>query len=85
MLNQEKVDDFFHEFIKLLPNDLRLYKQDIEKNIRAALNATFARMDLVTREEFDIQTSLLSKTRILVDELEQKIKALEDKTGPQRD
>ena len=79
MIKQEKIDDFFQEFTKLLPDDLRDFKQDINRNLKAALNATFARMDLVTREEFDIQTALLSKTRTLVEELEQKINELENK------
>lgn len=79
MLKQEKVEEFFQEFSRLLPEDLRTYKSDMEKNLRAALNATFARMDLVTREEFDIQTALLGKTRELLQELETKIAELEAK------
>ena len=79
MIKQEKIDDFFQEFSRLLPDDLRDFKQDINRNLKAALNATFARMDLVTREEFDIQTALLSKTRVLVEELERKINELENK------
>ncbi|MFB3090541.1 MAG: accessory factor UbiK family protein, partial [Gammaproteobacteria bacterium] len=43
----------------------------------AGLQATFSRMDLVSREEFDIQTKLLSRTRALVEELEKKIDTLE--------
>ena len=67
------------EFSKLLPDDFRAYKKDLEKNLKAALNATFARMDLVTREEFDVQTALLSKTRELVQNLEMKVTELEKK------
>lgn len=78
MLKQDKVEEFFQEFSKLLPEDLRHYKNDVEKNLKAALNATFARMDLVTREEFDIQSALLSKTRELLEELELKVKELEN-------
>lgn len=79
MLKQETIEEFFQEFVKLLPDDLRQYKQDMEKNLKAALNAAFARMDLVTREEFDIQTALLGKTRELLDEMEEKITLLESK------
>jgi len=77
MLKSEKVEDFFQDFLKMLPEDLRVYRQDLMNNIRAALNGAFARMDLVTREEFDIQSELLAKTRLLVDELEKKIGELE--------
>jgi hypothetical protein len=79
MLKREKIDEFFREFAKLLPEDLRTYKQDMEKNLKAALNGAFARMDLVTREEFDIQTALLGKTRELLQELEIKVGELEKK------
>ena len=79
MLKQERVEEFFQEFSRLLPEDLRAYKNDMEKNLRAAMNATFARMDLVTREEFDVQTALLGKTRELLQELEAKVGELEDK------
>lgn len=79
MLKQEKVEEFFQEFSRLLPDDIRNYKRDMEKNLKAALNATFARMDLVTREEFDVQTALLSKTRELLQNLELKAGELEGK------
>jgi len=54
-------------------------KKELEKNVKAALNATFARMDLVTREEFDVQTALLGKTRELLQSLEVKVNDLEKK------
>jgi len=76
---QEKVDEFLQEFSKLLPEDFRAYKKELEKNLKAAMHATFARMDLVTREEFDVQTALLSKTRELLQDLEVKVSALEKK------
>lgn len=79
MIKQEKIEDFFQEFSRLLPDDLRRFKKDADKNLRAAMNAAFARMDLVTREEFDIQSALLSKTRLLVEQLEQKLNELESK------
>ncbi len=84
MLKQEKVNDFFQEFVKLLPDDLRRYKHDVDKNLKAALNATLIRMDLITREEFDIQSTLLSKTRALVQELEENVKELERKIKQQK-
>ena len=76
---QEKMEEFLQEFSKLLPEDFRAYKNELEKNLKAALNATFARMDLVTREEFDVQTALLGKTRELLQNLEAKVSELEKK------
>lgn len=51
--------------------------KDIEKNMKALLQSMFARMDLVTREEFDIQKEVLLKTREKITELEQKVSSLE--------
>ena len=77
-MKQDQIEDFVQQFFKLLPEDINRSKKDIEKNIRAALTATFTKMNLVTREEFDIQTELLSNTRAALDELEGKITALEN-------
>jgi BMFP domain-containing protein YqiC len=51
--------------------------RDLEKNARAVLTAAFARLDLVTREEFDVQSEVLARARIRVAELEAKVTALE--------
>lgn len=49
----------------------------LEKNIKAVLNQGFAKMDLVTREEFDIQTQVLAKTRAKLEALEARVAELE--------
>lgn len=49
----------------------------LEKNVKAMLNQGFAKMDLVTREEFDIQTQVLTKTRAKLEALEARIADLE--------
>jgi ubiquinone biosynthesis accessory factor UbiK len=53
--------------------------KDIEKNMRAMMATAFAKLDLVTREEFDVQTEVLKRTREKLTELEAKISALEKK------
>lgn len=50
---------------------------DLEKNLRAMLSAWFARLDLVSREEFDIQREVLARARARLDELERKVAELE--------
>ena len=54
--------------------------KDIEKNVRAMMSQGFQRMDLVTREEFDIQSRVLAKTREKLEVLEAKVTALEKKS-----
>ncbi len=55
--------------------------QDFERNSRAMLSSVFAQMDLVTREEFDVQREVLLRTREKLAELEAKLVALEKGSG----
>lgn len=55
--------------------------KDLEKNVRGLVNQGFQKLDLVTRQEFDIQSQVLSKTRAKLEELEEKIAALEKLTS----
>lgn len=50
---------------------------DIERNVKAFMGQAFNKMDLVTREEFDVQTEMLSRAQIRIDALEQQLHALE--------
>lgn len=50
---------------------------DLERNLRAMLGAAFARLDLVSREEFDVQREVLARTRARLTELEKQVAALE--------
>lgn len=50
---------------------------DLEKNVKAMLGAAFVRLDLVSREEFDIQREVLARTRARLAELEKQVAALE--------
>ena len=54
--------------------------KDIEKNVRAMMTQGFQKMDLVTRDEFEIQTKVLARTREKLEALEAKIAALENKS-----
>jgi ubiquinone biosynthesis accessory factor UbiK len=52
--------------------------KDIEKNLRALLSSAFARLDLVTREEFDVQQEVLVRTREKLQQLEAKVAEMEN-------
>ena len=54
---------------------------DIEKNARALLSGFFAKLDLVTREEFDIQAQVLLRTREKLQALEERVARLESRDG----
>ena len=59
--------------------------KDIEKNVKAMMTQGFSKLDLVTREEFDIQNQVLAKTRAKLEALEQRVSELEQRlaTSPQ--
>ncbi|MFB3101010.1 MAG: accessory factor UbiK family protein [Gammaproteobacteria bacterium] len=79
--NKEDIDasiqQAIQQAVKLIPNDMTRFREDVEKNLKSTIQATFSKFDLVSREEFDIQTELLSRTRALVEELEKKISDME--------
>ncbi|MBK7352521.1 MAG: accessory factor UbiK family protein [Nitrosomonas sp.] len=56
--------------------------KDIEKNLRAILTSMLSKLDLVTREEFDVQQEVLKKTRTKLTELEAKVALLENQLKP---
>ena len=55
--------------------------RDIEKNLRALMSNTFSRLDLVTREEFDVQQEVLKRTREKLEQMEAKVAELEKLLG----
>ena len=74
---KEKIEAIVSDISKVLPEDIDLLKEDIEKNVRATLNTAFTKMELVTREEFDIQASLLIRTREKLEALQKKLSEME--------
>ena len=74
MLNNEKLNEISNK-IREIVKDSPL--PDIEKNIDALLKGMFTKMELVTREEFDVQTEVLKRTRQKLEELEKKLSETE--------
>lgn len=69
--------DLSAQLCEALPSHLRTIKKDFEKSCHRILTHAFAKFDLVTREEFDVQTKVLLRTRKKIEELEEHIKELE--------
>ena len=74
MLNNEKLNEISNK-IREIVKDSPL--PDIEKNIDALLKGMFTKMELVTREEFDVQTEVLKRARQKLEELEKKLFEIE--------
>ena len=77
MIDPKVIDELARRIAEVVPPGLRVLQQDMEKNFRAAMQAAFARMELVTREEFDVQTQVLARTRARLDALERRVAGLE--------
>lgn len=74
MIDPKTLEDFGAKMSALLANSPA---RDIEKNAKAMLNGMLGKLDVVTREEFDIQAQLLARTRERLQVLEARVEALE--------
>jgi BMFP domain-containing protein YqiC len=78
MISPNQFENLFKQVTDHLPAGMVNLQQDFEKNLRAAMEAAFHHMNLVTREEFEVQTALLSRTRAQLEALESKVAKLEN-------
>ena len=80
-MNNKLIDDLTRKLGEVLPAGAGSFQDDVEKNIRATLQSAFRKMDLVTREEFEVQQALLARSREKLERLEAEIKLLESRLG----
>jgi len=78
-IDTHALDEIMAKINAVIPDDFKAAKSNVEKNMRASIESALQRLDLVSREEFDIQASMLSKSQQRIQQLEQKIQQLEDK------
>jgi len=71
------IDDLAKKVADSMPESLRNLQSDVEQNFKATLQAGLGRLDLVTRDEFDVQANVLRRTREKLRKLEERITALE--------
>jgi BMFP domain-containing protein YqiC len=76
-MDPKNLDDFARTLMDSLPKGLLNLQADAQKNVSAALQAALQRMNLVTREEFDVQAAVLARTREKLERLEAEVAALE--------
>ncbi|HQV42213.1 MAG: accessory factor UbiK family protein [Moraxellaceae bacterium] len=79
MALEQIVNRVSEQLSQILPPGVRQLRGDIEENIKVVLREALARMELVTREEFDVQSALLSRTRSRLEAVEKELKALEQR------
>ena len=81
MTTVHSIDDLAQRLAALVPPGLEQARKDLTANFRGALQSGLRELDLVTREEFDVQRCVLLRTREKIEELEQQVAALERMLG----
>lgn len=79
MFDQKNIDDLANKLSGAVPPGLSAMREDMEKNFRAILQSALGKLDLVTREEFEVQKAVLMKTRQKLEALETTVSELEAK------
>lgn len=80
MIDPKKIEQLARQVHESMPKGIRDFGDDVEKKIRQTLQSQLTRLDLVNREEFDVQTQVLLRTREKLATLEQRIAELESRS-----
>lgn len=75
----KSLDELARKLADSVPPGLAALKSDLEQNFKAVLQSGLAKLDLVTRQEFDIQAGVLRRSRERLEELEKRLAALEER------
>lgn len=82
MFTAKFFQDFSKQFSESLPPPLQSLRKEFEEQFSRGLMLAFSKMNLVTREQFDIQAKVLERTREKLEQLEQKLAELEKNLDP---
>ena len=80
MIDPKKIEQLARQVHESMPKGVREFGDDVEKKIRQVLQSQLMRLDLVSREEFDVQTQVLLRTREKIALLEQRLTELENRS-----
>jgi len=75
----KNIEDISKRIKDIMPNSLKTSKEEVQKTLKSGADGFLHKLDLVTREEYEIQLELLNKCYEKIDELEKKIEILESK------
>ncbi|MEJ2060605.1 MAG: accessory factor UbiK family protein [Gammaproteobacteria bacterium] len=78
MLDSKQLDDLARQLAGMMPETVKTLQADVEKTLRAGLQGGLRKLDLVTREEFEVQSALLIRTREKLTALEKRVRELEE-------
>jgi BMFP domain-containing protein YqiC len=77
MFDTKSIDDIASRLAAVLPPGLNSLKEEMEKNFHAVLQSVLGKLDLVTREEFEVQKLVLAKTRSKLEDMEKRVAEIE--------
>jgi len=83
MIDFEKLDELARRLSSLVPPSLREGREEMQENFKAVLQSGLTKLDLVTREEFEVQRAVLLRTREKLEELQRTVADLEAQIDPQ--
>ena len=75
--NSNTLDDLARRLADAVPESVRSFGRDLEGNFKAVFQAQLARLDLVTRQDFDVQSAILQRTQAQLSDMETRLKQLE--------
>ncbi len=78
-LNSNSLDELSKRLADAVPESVRSLARDLEGNFKAVLQAQLSKLDLVSRQEFDVQAAVLARTQAALRTLEERLKELEAK------
>ncbi len=78
-MSEKTLQDLARKLVDAVPEGLQSMRSDLEKNFRSVLQSGLDKLDLVTREEFEVQEAVLQRTREKLEALEARLKELENK------
>ena len=81
MIDLGHIDDLARRLSGLVPPGLRETREELQENFKSVLQAGLSRLDLVTREEFDVQQAVLLRTREKLEALQAQVSQLETQLG----
>ncbi|MCL4781270.1 MAG: accessory factor UbiK family protein [Gammaproteobacteria bacterium] len=79
LMDAKFIEDLARKLAANVPGSVRVIQADLERNFQALLASTFDKLNLVTREEFDVQRKVLERTRDKLTALEAELAALESR------
>ncbi|MGB5511265.1 MAG: accessory factor UbiK family protein [Woeseiaceae bacterium] len=72
-MTNDSIENLAEKLAAAVPEGLRSVREDLEHNFRAVLRSSLSKLDLVTREEFEVQEAVLARTRKKLEALEAKL------------